>query len=1351
MAGLKLPLFLLLMGCLGASAGTALDLDRGFSQPPASAKPWVYWMWLNGNITSNGITADLEAMQRVGIGGVLVMEVDYETPKGPVVFGSPEWHDLFRHLCLEAKRLGIEIRMNNDAGYCGSGGPWITPELSMQKLVWTETTVAGPARFDSSLRRPESLENFYRDIAVLTFPTPKDDSVRMTDFSPKLTTSTGVPPAVANRLCDGDTNTTVTLPQPEPGKPSVVQLEFPQPYTARQLVLRMPVAGDQIVHGWLQTSDDGREFKTVREFDIIPPTQVFNFPTVTARCFRVFFPTKNADVDQFVISEVELSPRYRIEGIEAKGLSVRKISYPGPSEFPGRAEYPELPEGAAIPRAQVLDLSSRLDQQGRLRWDVPVGSWTILRFGHTSTGRKNHPAPEGGLGLECDKLGKAGVKAAFGGLIARLAAESRSVAPGTLLSTHIDSWEVGSQNWTATLPRDFKKQRGYDLKKLLPVLTGRFVDSPEISERFLWDFRQTISELVVDRYAGRMRELAHRHGLRLSIEAYDAPCDDLTYAGRADEPMAEFWTWPAFEMAYTCAAMTSAAHVYGKQIVGAEAFTARDEEKWLGHPFSVKVFGDWAFCEGLNRFVIHRYALQPWTNPERRPGLAFGPFGLHYERSQTWWEEARVWNDYLARCQYLLQQGTWVADICYLADERAPRHWRNPNRRGERLGYNYDACPAEALLERASVRNGRLTFPGGIGYRVLALPETETMTPQLLARIKNLIESGVTVVGAPPAKSPGLSDFPRCDQQVARLTKEIWGDCDGRTVTERRLGKGKVFRGLTPAEVLAREDIPPDFLAQIKSRPAPLNWTHRALPGAEVYFVANKTLETIEATCQFRAGGLRPELWHPDTGRIERPAVYDADANTIRVPLRLDPAGSVFVVFRHGQQAQADRITSVSQDGTPLLQPRLEPLEPKEKLADTATNFTFAVWVKPEGGTTLPQETVFGKSIGFSARNDALFHAIGHFLYRSPNHAGTGLSVGTNGVWVTESSADYLGASVVYPVTLTNWTHVAVVYREARPSLYLNGKLVREGLQTPYIVHCGVDAPQRRDAPPFVGALGEFFHAHRSLSASEVSALAQTMPIPVTLPEFPPLHLTLAADGRLEGEVWKAGSYVAQTASGRSLRVTVSDLPAPLDLSSDWQLSFPPGWGAPERIRLDKLVSWSTHVDPGVRYFSGRAGYAKTFFLPAGFAAKDQTLVLDLGKVGIIARVVLNGHDLGTLWKPPFRVDITSAVKRGENSLEIQVVNLWANRMIGDENLPEDSPRNPNGSLKTWPDWLDQGKPSPSGRYTFTSYRLWSSDDGLQDSGLIGPVSIRAAKVVTPGSRLLQRPLRPPARKAGAS
>ena len=498
MKRLLFAILLVIAACAAARAAEPCVLEREFVTPPPAARPWVYWFWLNSNINRQGITADLEAMKRVGIGGVLIMEVDQGAPQGPVAFAGQKWRELFKHMLSEANRLGLEVNMCNDAGWCGSGGPWITPELSMQYLVWTETSVEGGKHFDAALPEPGRTANYYRDITVLAFPTP---------------------------------------------------------------------AG-----------------------------------------------------------------KARIEKINGKTGHDRQDQPPAP------AKYAEAPAEQVVKGDSIVDLSARF-QNGRLSWDAPAGKWTVLRIGHTSTGKDNHPAPASGRGLECDKLSAEAVDAMFAGLMGKIIADSPALAGKTLVTTHIDSWEVHSQDWTPRMREEFQKRRGYDLYRYFPVYTGRIVDSVEVSERFLWDLRQTICDLLVENYSGHFRELAQKNGLKLSIEAYgDGAFDDVTYAGRCDEPMGEFWSWAYGGAAESVTEMTSAGHVYGKRIIGAESFTATDAEKWQGHPANIKTLGDWAFCEGINRFVFHRYAMQPWLNA--RPGMSMGPWGLHYERTQTWWEQS---------------------------------------------------------------------------------------------------------------------------------------------------------------------------------------------------------------------------------------------------------------------------------------------------------------------------------------------------------------------------------------------------------------------------------------------------------------------------------------------------------------------------------------------------------------------------------------------------------------------------------------------------------------------------------------------------------------------------------------
>ena len=1099
---LTFPALLLAPLAMATSHATPLpeELAQNFAKPPAAARPWVYWFPLSGNLSKKGITADFEAMARVGIGGVLYMEVDQGAPKGPADFGGPLWREMFTHACNEAKRLGLEINMNNDAGWCGSGGPWITPDLSMQKVVWSETVVVGGKKFEGDLPKPQAVKDYYRDIAVLAMPLPAAEEAKKTVGK-------------------------VSLPRPEPGKPQILPITFPEPFTARSLTVT--VRNGKTMSGALQVSDDGKTFKTVQAFRVKPPMVSLSFEPVTGRYFRIVFTRCDEENQKTIeISKAELSPQIQIANILDKASFTTKMNQTAP------AAWQVVPPELAIERDKIVDLSAQMDASGKLTWEAPPGKWLVLRFGHTTTGKDNHPAPELGRGLECDKFSKEAATTMYNGLMGKLVAENKAVSGQgrVLVSTHIDSWEVGAQNWTPKMREEFQARRGYDLWKFLPAFTSRVVDSPEVTERFLWDLRQTVSDLVVQNYAGEFRRLANKDGLRLSIEAYDGvPADTMTYGGQADEPMGEFWAWKKFSGSEWCPGMASSAHIYGKKILGAEAFTSRDGEKWLSHPGNIKDLGDWAFCEGINRFVFHRYAAQPWTSVA--PGMAMGPWGLHYERTQTWWEQSKAWHEYLARCQHLLQQGLFVADVLYLQPEGAPRRFEMPagaeiapHVRG---GYNFDGCNAEVVLTRLSVKDGRLVLPDGMSYRVLVLPDVETMTPRLLRKIKELSDAGAAIIASPkpPQQSPSFADMGAGDAEVKKLAGELWPN---------------LVTGKTPAEFLGERGVKPDFSATPL-----LRHIHRTIGDAEVYFVANPEPKNVAATASFRVTGKLPEFWWPDTGRMEPTVAFEEKGGVTTVPLSLEPSGSVFVVFR-----------------------------------------------QPSGGMD--------------------------------------------------------------PVV----------------SATRNGKAVLP-----------------------IGKSDE-------TNAIDIS----------------------------RGEILQSGNYDFKTADGKSRELNVT-LPAVQELVRSWEVAFDPQWGGPAKVTFDKLEDWSKRPEDGIKYYSGTAVYRTTF--EAKRPDSKSRIYLDLGKVAVMAEVKLNGQDIGILWKPPYRVDVTSALKNGENKLELNVVNLWINRQIGDEQLPEDKERNAKGTLDAWPAWLQEGKPNPTGRFTFSSWKLWKKDDPLVESGLIGPVQLISTKKIS--------------------
>ncbi|MEI7503345.1 MAG: glycosyl hydrolase, partial [Paludibacter sp.] len=879
----------------------AQPLKNGFVNPPESARPWVMWFWSNGNITKTGITADLEAMKRVGIGGVTIFEVLQGVPIGTCAFGSPEWREMFKFVLQEANRLGIKVNMNNDAGWAGSGGPWIPVEKSMQTIVSTETIVQGSKELKLILPKPETTDNYYEDLMVLAFPTPEGDDLSVSDYNPEVKSSSKDVSFDGKKLMDNDEKTQILLPKPTTVNPQYIEFVFPKPFTSHFMTILLG-ARNYSLNGSLQVSDDGIHYKTIKEFKGVAPIQIVQGwkadpPSITleyseqsSRWYRLTFNAVSKELPEMKkvsIAEVKFS-NSRLNYIEPKAMFA-----PTNYTLPMHAEFPSIASKYTVQSNQVLNITDKMKSDGAISWNVPQGKWTILRIGHTTTGIKNKPSPKSGQGYECDKLSKEASTMHFNGLITKLTEDSKGLVGKSFVSTHIDSWEMGNQNWTPGFYQEFEKRRGYSPTPYLPVMNGIIVNNIEMSERFLWDFRTTISELMLENYAGNMADLAHQNGLKLSIEAYRrCMTDEMTYAGRADEPTTEFWAWGIGDNNFDFASteMTSAAHVYGKKIVAAEAFTSGNNEKWLSHPGNIKELGDWAFSEGVNKFVFHRYAMQPYENI--KPGLSMGPWGLHYERTQTWWEQSVAWHQYLSRCQYLLQQGLYVADICQIAPELTPQTWRSPYKR-DSVKYKFDGCPAEVVLTRMSVKNGLIMLPDGMNYKLLVMPATETMTPKLLRKIKELIEAGATVVGAPPRKASGLSNYPHSDEEIQKLVAELLGKCDGVTVKENRVGKGRVIMGKTPEEVMAEMKIERDFTSKEF-----LRFIHRNIDGTEVYFVANPTKNAVNTTCQFRVQGMQPQLWNPMNGKTEKVAQYEELNGTIKMPISLAAEGSVFVVFQ---------------------------------------------------------------------------------------------------------------------------------------------------------------------------------------------------------------------------------------------------------------------------------------------------------------------------------------------------------------------------------------------------------------------------------------------------------------------
>ena len=516
-------------------------LKEAFQNPPDSAKPGVYWYFMDGNLSREEMTKDLESMKKVGISNLIFLEVGIGVPRGPVDFMSDEWQDLFVHAVREAERLGIKILLGAGPGWCGSGGPWVKLGESMKHLVFSETEVVGNQKVDISLPVPEqrstpwhTMKNdYYEDVAVYAIP------------------NSAVP----------------------------------------------------------------------------------------------------------VIADINEKALYERDPYSSK---------PNVKPFlPALASYVELEKNTILEHTEIVNVTEFLQASGHLVWDVPAGKWTIIRMGKRVTGASSRPAPEPAIGLESNKMDTLAFRNHLRNYTDILLEKTSPRKEGVgWTGFHMDSWESGAQNWTEGIAEEFKKRRGYDPEPYFLAYTGRAIESVEITERFLWDLRQTGKELVLENHVEFGKTYAHKNGLELTIEPYDMnPAGDLDLGAIADVIMAEFWSKDfGYNTSYAVLQATSIAHIKGHPVVAAEVFTANNNQAWQEYPWSMKSQSDWAIAMGVNRFVYHTFAHKP-LGEEHRPGMTMGPYGVHWDRGQTWWPMVEAYHKYISRCSHLMQQGQAVSDI----------------------------------------------------------------------------------------------------------------------------------------------------------------------------------------------------------------------------------------------------------------------------------------------------------------------------------------------------------------------------------------------------------------------------------------------------------------------------------------------------------------------------------------------------------------------------------------------------------------------------------------------------------------------------------------------------------------
>jgi hypothetical protein len=840
------------------SAFAADDLAPRFLHPPYTTKPRCYWYWMDGHISKTGITKDLEAMKRVGIGGAFIGIISGQSgipanPKPKAL--TPEWWGFIEHAIREASRIGVQIGLFNAPGWSQTGGPWVTPQQAMRHVVQTETTVTGPRSFHGKL--PATPAGF-QSLTIQAFPAPKGESVK------------------AIILSRNDHS---------------IDLHMPEHSSARSLTLEPNEKMDAAAE--LLASTDGKNFRSIRKFRIsrhntmlgvgpVPLAPItISFPAVPDRHFRLVCSSAAA------IGHINLSAAARVEGLAEKSL-IKMCQEPlPPSDFYSWpiANEPDEPSTCIRPDS-VINLSQKLRSDGTLEWQVPPGDWVILHSGLVPTGTKNSPAPEEATGYEVDKMNRAALKSHFDAFITPLLQKINPAARKSWTHVIADSYEAGPQNWSDGMAADFTNRYGYDPLPFLPVMGRRIVGSADQSDRFLWDLRRFVADRIASEYVGGLRELCHQAGLTLWLENYGHwgfPAEFLQYGGQSDEVGGEFWVDAALGGPEIRAA-ASAAHTYGKRVVWAEAFTGGPS--FANSPRDLKNLGDWSFAEGVNQFVFHVYIHQPWE--DKKPGVNAW-FGTEFNRHNTWFEASQSWIDYLRRCSVMLQTGHHVADVAYFIGEDTPKMIGALTPELPQ-GYDYDFINAEVIEKFLTVKDDRFVLPDGMSYRLLVLPDSSTMRPALLEKITQLVAAGGAVLGSPPSRSPSNENFPHADEQVKALASKLWQD-------------PKVMSGIDLTQAFARLDLSPDVVM-----PADLRWKHRQDGHTDLYFLSNPQATYRTETISFRVNDRTPELWWPETGKIQPITDYQLHQGRLHVPITFTPQGSVFVVFRHPRSA--DHVTT---------------------------------------------------------------------------------------------------------------------------------------------------------------------------------------------------------------------------------------------------------------------------------------------------------------------------------------------------------------------------------------------------------------------------------------------------------
>ncbi|MDD2598667.1 MAG: glycosyl hydrolase [Kiritimatiellae bacterium] len=913
-----------LIGCGGfnCAVSNAAELDAGFRNPPRAAGVRCWWWWLNSNVTKEAITRDLQAMHDKGFSGAMIFDANgsnqrgnVNVPNGPM-YGSEEWTDLYLHALREAERLDLKIGLSIQSGW-NLGGPGVTLDDKAKQVTSAQIQVDGAAEINLKLPVPKANYDYYRDICVLAYP---GKGVQGVPF--KLTASSAQADHPVENINSGGfwvSGGKESGRGPTSKSPEWIEFTFDKrvAITALNLTGRKGY-GPKL--GWVEAIDSKQRTKS---FQLKDGSNALAFDAIEGKVIRVVFADSYDPSHPAAPRNVQVVSAQLIDQ-DGKGLTGGGTGNPisnlsaktGARELGGSApdcrfllnDLPATDGEEDTKLGDIIDITDKLSKDGTLKWSAPAGRWIILRIGYTPTGAHVSTSSDSWQGHVLDYLSKDVFNRYWNDVVEPLLKKAGPLAGTVLTELETDSWECGGMNWSPGLAEEFRQYNGYEIVKYLPVVVGKIIESREASNAFLADFRKTIAHCVSENHYKTFAENAARYKIGIQPECsgpHAGPIDGIKNYSHSSIVMSEFWApsphRPNPQDRFFVKQASSAAHIYGKQYVGAEAFTTIgphwNDLLW----YSQKPAMDYEFCEGMNMIFFHTFTCSP--QEMGLPGQEYFA-GTHVNPQVTWWNESAVFINYINRIQSVVQQGSFVADVLYYYGDHVPNiaGYKGFNQAGSLPGYDYDVTNEDILL-RLTVADGRIAVPGGVRYRMLVLPDHKVLSLAALKMVESLLAQGATVLGAKPERLVSLVGGAAAQREFHALAAKLWGD-NPAEAGQKKVGSGRLVWGQSSRSLLQADGLVPDFEALNAGRQADYEYIHYTIEGADVYFVCNQSTEIRAAELAFRVSGRQPELWNPATGEIRRADAFVIKGERTIVPVSFDPHGSMFVIFREKSDSQ---------------------------------------------------------------------------------------------------------------------------------------------------------------------------------------------------------------------------------------------------------------------------------------------------------------------------------------------------------------------------------------------------------------------------------------------------------------